>query len=101
MRVFSGVRRGVLIAEVWPNDAFADGRGINTITGGCNRPYGGAAFHDNQMWIRPGLPSGQFHLLPGIRNRRGTGRRRFRKRRAIDKIRKDAVAPSHSPVWLR
>jgi len=53
-RVFSGVRRGVLIAEgVWPNDAFADGRGINTITGAdAIAPYGGAAFHDNRVWIR-------------------------------------------------
>ena len=30
-RVFDGVRRGVLIAEsIWPNDAYPDGRGINT-----------------------------------------------------------------------
>ncbi len=53
-RVFPGVRRGVLISEgVWPNDAFVDGRGINTITGAdAVAPYGGAAFHDNRVWLR-------------------------------------------------
>ncbi len=53
-RVFPGVRRGVLISEgVWPNDAFVDGRGINTITGADSiAPYGGAAFHDNRVWLR-------------------------------------------------
>ena len=54
-RVFDGVRRGVLIAEsIWPNDAYPDGRGINTVTGAdAIAPYGGAAFHDNRVWIRP------------------------------------------------
>ena len=54
-RLFDGVRRGVLIAEsVWPNAAFADGRGINTLTGAdAVAPFGGAAFHDNKVWIRP------------------------------------------------
>ena len=54
-RVFDGVRRGVLIAEsIWPNDAYPDGRGINTVTGAdAIAPYGGAAFHDNKVWIRP------------------------------------------------
>ena len=33
-KIFEGVRRGVLIAEsIWPNDAYEDGRGINTLTG--------------------------------------------------------------------
>ena len=33
-QLFDGVRRGVLIAEsIWPNSAFEDGRGINTLTG--------------------------------------------------------------------
>jgi anaerobic selenocysteine-containing dehydrogenase len=52
--LFDGVCRGVLIAEgVWPNDAFPDGRGINTITGADSiAPFGGAAFHDNRVWIR-------------------------------------------------
>ena len=53
-RLFDGVRRGVLIAEsVWPNSAFADGRGINTLTGADSiAPFGGAAFHDNKVWLR-------------------------------------------------
>jgi len=48
------VRHGVLIAEsIWPNSAFADGCGINTLTGADPiAPYGGAAFHDNKVWIR-------------------------------------------------
>jgi anaerobic selenocysteine-containing dehydrogenase len=51
---YEGVRHGVLIAEsIWPNDAYPDGRGINTITGADSiAPYGGAAFHDNRVWIR-------------------------------------------------
>ena len=33
-RLFEGLRPGVLISEgIWPNEAFADGRGINTLTG--------------------------------------------------------------------
>jgi anaerobic selenocysteine-containing dehydrogenase len=50
-RLFEGVRRGVIIAEgIWPNAAFPDGRGINTLTGGDQiAPYGGAAFHDNRV----------------------------------------------------
>jgi anaerobic selenocysteine-containing dehydrogenase len=54
-RLFDGVRRGVLIAEsIWPNDSYADGCGINTLTGAdAIAPYGGAAFHDNKVWIRP------------------------------------------------
>jgi anaerobic selenocysteine-containing dehydrogenase len=54
-RVFEGVRRGVLIAEsIWPNHFYEDGRGINTLTGAdAIAPFGGAAFHDNRVWIRP------------------------------------------------
>jgi anaerobic selenocysteine-containing dehydrogenase len=53
-RLFAGVRRGVLIAEsIWPNAAYPDGRGINTLTGAdAIAPMGGAAFHDNRVWIR-------------------------------------------------
>lgn len=53
-RHFDGVRRGVLIAEsIWPNSAYADGRGINTLTGADPvAPFGGAAFHDNKVWLR-------------------------------------------------
>ncbi len=53
-KLFDGVRRGVLIAEsIWPNSAYADGCGINTLTGADSvAPFGGAAFHDNKVWLR-------------------------------------------------
>jgi anaerobic selenocysteine-containing dehydrogenase len=53
-RIFGGVVRGVLISEsIWPNEAFADGCGINSLTGADPiAPYGGAAFHDNKVWIK-------------------------------------------------
>ncbi len=52
-KLYEGVRRGVVIAEsIWPNQAFPDGRGINTLTGAdAVAPYGGAAFHDNHVAI--------------------------------------------------
>ncbi len=52
--LFEGVVRGVVIAEsIWPNAAHRHGRGINTITGAdAVAPFGGAAFHDNKVWIR-------------------------------------------------
>jgi anaerobic selenocysteine-containing dehydrogenase len=53
-RVFDGVRRGVLIAEsIWPNAAYPDGKGINTLVASDPiAPYGGAAVHDNKVWVR-------------------------------------------------
>ena len=52
--LFDGLVRGVVIAEsIWPNAAHRGGRGINTITGAdAVAPYGGAAFHDNKVWLR-------------------------------------------------
>jgi anaerobic selenocysteine-containing dehydrogenase len=52
--LFPGVVRGVVIAEsIWPNAAHKHGRGINTLTGADSpAPFGGAAFHDNKVWIR-------------------------------------------------
>jgi len=52
-RLYDGLRRGVLVSEgIWPNAAFADGNGINTLTGADPvAPFGGAAFHDNRVWI--------------------------------------------------
>ncbi|HET7714967.1 MAG TPA: molybdopterin oxidoreductase family protein [Bauldia sp.] len=52
-RHFDGLRHGVLISEgIWPNADFPDGNGINTLTGSDPiAPYGGAAFHDNRVWI--------------------------------------------------
>lgn len=54
-KLFDGVRRGVVIAEgIWPNAAHERGEGINVLTGAdAGAPYGGAAFHDNKVWLRP------------------------------------------------
>ena len=54
-RLTAGLRRGVVIAEgIWPNEAYPDGKGINTLTGAdAVAPYGGAAFHDISVWVRP------------------------------------------------
>jgi anaerobic selenocysteine-containing dehydrogenase len=53
-RLFEGLRPGVLIAEsIWPNSAYPDGCGINSLTGADPiAPYGGAAVHDSRVWIR-------------------------------------------------
>ena len=47
------MQRGVLIAEgIWPNSKFVDGQGINVLTGDDSpAPFGGAAFHDNHVWV--------------------------------------------------
>lgn len=54
VRFFDGLVPGVAISEgIWPNDAFEDGNGINTLVGADSvAPFGGAAFHDNKVWIR-------------------------------------------------
>lgn len=54
-RLFDGLKRGVVIAEgIWPNRAHKDGKGINTLIGAdAIAPYGGAAFHDAKVWVRP------------------------------------------------
>ncbi|KNY18521.1 dehydrogenase [Shinella sp. SUS2] len=53
-KVTDSVKPGVLIAEgIWPNSAHLDGEGINVLTGADPvAPYGGAAFHDNRVWLR-------------------------------------------------
>ena len=53
-KLFDGVQRGVLICEgIWPNEAYEDGKGINCLTGADSpAPYGGAAFHDNKVWMK-------------------------------------------------
>lgn len=53
-KIFDGVKRGVIIAEgIWPNSAHERGEGINVLTGAdAPAPYGGAAFHDNKVWVR-------------------------------------------------
>jgi anaerobic selenocysteine-containing dehydrogenase len=54
VKIVEGARAGVLIAEgLWPNKAHLDGEGINVLTGGdAVAPYGGAAFHDNKVWLQ-------------------------------------------------
>ena len=56
-RLFDGMRRGVLISEgIWPNSKFVDGHGINVLTGDdSTAPFGGAAFHDNRVWIHKSI----------------------------------------------
>ena len=58
-KLFDGLRRGVLIAEsIQPNKAHIGGRGINTLTGAeAVAPIGGAAFHDNKVWLKKAPPS--------------------------------------------
>ena len=56
VQLFDGVKRGVVIAEsIHPNASHSDGEGINTVTGAdAVAPFGGAAFHDNKVWVRAG-----------------------------------------------
>lgn len=51
---FEGLQPGVLIVEsLWPNHSFVGGVGINSLTGADPvSPIGGAAFHDNAVWIK-------------------------------------------------
>lgn len=53
-RSYEGVLEGVTIAEsIWPNDAFEDGCGINTLIGAdVPAPVGGGVFHDSHIWIK-------------------------------------------------
>jgi len=53
---FAGVQRGVVIVEsIAPNEHFEGGEGINTLTSAVQgSPVGGAAFHDNHVWVRAG-----------------------------------------------
>src|SRR5665213_876391 len=58
-KLFDGLRRGVLVAEsVHPNKSHIGGRGINMLTGAeAVAPIGGAAFHDNKVWMKKVAPS--------------------------------------------
>ena len=53
-KAHAGQQRGVVIAEgIWPNTAYADGCGINTLTGADQpAPAGGGTFHDMAVWVR-------------------------------------------------
>lgn len=54
-RLVDDVRRGVVIAQgLWPNSAHERGEGINILVGADSpAPFGGAAFHDTKVWLRP------------------------------------------------
>ena len=54
-RYFEGLTENTVIVEsVWPNHAFPEGIGINTlISAEPAAPVGGAVFHDTAVWIRP------------------------------------------------
>jgi anaerobic selenocysteine-containing dehydrogenase len=56
-RFFEGLQRGVLVAEsIHPNKAHRGGQGINTLIGSDQvPPFGGVAFHDAAVWIRPSV----------------------------------------------
>ena len=51
---FEGLQRGVVIVEgMMPGGAFEDGLNTNVLTGADTvAPIGGAAFHDNAIWLR-------------------------------------------------
>lgn len=54
-RAFDGLQPDVIVVEsVWPNAAFEEGRGINTLTSADpGPPNGGGVFHDTAIWVRP------------------------------------------------
>ncbi len=54
VRLFDGMQKEVVVVEgIWPNKAFEGGVGINALTGAdAGPPNGGAAFHDNAVWVR-------------------------------------------------
>jgi anaerobic selenocysteine-containing dehydrogenase len=56
-RVQPLTKRGVVISEgIFANSSFERGEGINVLTGAdAPAPYGGAAFHDNKVWVRLAL----------------------------------------------
>ncbi len=53
--IFEGLQQGVLIAEgIHMNRSHGNGQGINTLIGSDQvPPFGGVAFHDATVWIRP------------------------------------------------
>lgn len=60
-RIFDGLLRGVVIAEsIHPNKSHIGGHGSNVLTGAETvAPVGGAAFHDNKVWIRKASATAQ------------------------------------------
>jgi anaerobic selenocysteine-containing dehydrogenase len=56
-KAFDGLQRGVVVIEgIWPHADFAGGIGVNALTGDDPvLPNGGAAFHDNAVWVVPAI----------------------------------------------
>ncbi|MCG8595979.1 MAG: molybdopterin oxidoreductase family protein, partial [Kiloniellales bacterium] len=54
-RAFDGLQPGVVVVEsIWPNGAFEEGLGVNTlVSADPGPPRGGAVFHDTAVWIEP------------------------------------------------
>jgi anaerobic selenocysteine-containing dehydrogenase len=54
VKAHDGQQRGTLIAEgIWPNSAYENGAGINTLVGSDQpAPAGGGAFHDSAVWLK-------------------------------------------------
>jgi anaerobic selenocysteine-containing dehydrogenase len=55
VRCFDGLVPGTVVVEgIWPHRDFEGGNGINTLVGDDPiPPYGGGAFHDTAVWMRP------------------------------------------------
>jgi len=53
-RAFDGLQPDVAVVEsIWPNAAFEEGLGINSlVSADPGAPRGGAVFHDTAIWIR-------------------------------------------------
>ncbi|HHG91043.1 MAG TPA: molybdopterin oxidoreductase family protein [Devosia sp.] len=60
-QLFDGLQRGVVIVEsLHKNAAHPDGQGINTLIGSDPAPpFGGAAFHDCAVWVKPAQATAQ------------------------------------------
>jgi anaerobic selenocysteine-containing dehydrogenase len=54
-KIFDGLQPDVVVVEsVWPNAAFEEGIGINSlVSADPGPPRGGAVFHDTAIWVRP------------------------------------------------
>ncbi|VAW22465.1 Anaerobic dehydrogenases, typically selenocysteine-containing [hydrothermal vent metagenome] len=59
--IFDGLQRAVVIVEgLHKNGEHQDGQGINTLIGSDPiAPFGGAAFHDCAVWLKPAKPQNQ------------------------------------------
>ena len=44
----------MVVESIWPNAAFEEGLGINTlVSADPGPPRGGAVFHDTAIWMKP------------------------------------------------